>query len=151
MDIGLDGLDELHKPQECPECGGHMIYKGVGEYECEKCKHIEFDDYGKVRNYLEENKGATAFEIQQGTGISQRVIRTLIRDERIEVSKNSRVFMKCKMCGADIRLGDLCSDCQKKQERIDLQKRKENRNTSVKGYGKGKTGEDGAKRFRRER
>ena len=128
-----------------------MVYKGVGEYACEKCKHIEYDDYGKVRKYLEENKGATAYEIQQGTGIAQRVIRTLVREERIEVSKNSRVFMKCKICGTDIRLGDLCSDCQKKQKQEDMQRKKDHRKTSIKGYGSEKTDESGAKRFRRER
>ena len=100
---------------------------------------------------MEENKGATAYEIQQGTGIAQRVIRTLVREERIEVSKNSRVFMKCKICGTDIRLGDLCSDCQKKQKQEDMQRKKDHRKTSIKGYGSEKTDESGAKRFRRER
>lgn len=142
--------DELNKPKVCPECGGHMKFLGVGEYACEDCKHKEFDDYGKVRNYLEINRGATAYDIEQGTGVRQRNIRKLIRNERIEVSENSKVFLKCKMCGTDIRFGELCASCQKKQEGIKLQNIKENRKSSVRGYGKEK-GEEGSRRFRRER
>ena len=49
---------EVDRPTFCTKCGGVMVYKGIGEYECEECGTLEYDDYGKVRNYLEEHRGA---------------------------------------------------------------------------------------------
>ena len=40
--------------EKCQECGGTRIeYKGVGEYKCEDCGLLMYNDYGKVRLYLE--------------------------------------------------------------------------------------------------
>lgn len=142
--------DELNKPILCPECEGHLKFQGLGEYRCEDCKTKAYDDYGKVRNYLEEHRGATAFEIEQQTGVRQRNIRRLIRDERIEVSEQSRVFLKCKGCGMDIRFGNLCSTCKKKQEERDKKERSSTKKKSMSGYGR-VTGEEGSKRFKREK
>lgn len=41
--------DEYHIPRACEKCGGVMIFKGVGEYHCEDCGEVAYDDYGKVR------------------------------------------------------------------------------------------------------
>ncbi len=147
MDLEKDGLN---KPMICKECGGHMKFQGLGEYRCEECGTLAYDDYGKVRNYLEEHRGATAYEISQEIGIPQRNIRKLIREERIEVSENSRVFVKCKMCGQDIRLGDLCDSCKKKKTDLEIKSKNTKRSATMSGYGKTK-GEVGSKRFRRER
>ena len=51
------GIDIYNRPSVCSVCGGKMLFVGVGEYHCERCKNVEFDDYGKVRNYIEEHKG----------------------------------------------------------------------------------------------
>ena len=39
-------------PMVCDECGGRSKYKAQGRYECEYCRKIMLDDYGKVRAYL---------------------------------------------------------------------------------------------------
>ncbi len=83
---GLDFFDVYHVPRLCKECGGVMIYKGVGEYRCEDCDSLDYDDYGKVRLFIEKHRGATAMEIESYTGVSQRIIRKLLRDGRIEVA-----------------------------------------------------------------
>ena len=54
---------EVLRPTICRECGGILVYGGIGEYRCEECGRIEYDDYGKVRNYLEDHKGANVSEI----------------------------------------------------------------------------------------
>ena len=50
---GMGALDMYHIPRVCTECGGVMIFKGVGEYHCEECGAVDYDDYGKVRGYIE--------------------------------------------------------------------------------------------------
>lgn len=49
--------DNYNRPTICAECGGIMVFKGVGEYKCEKCGSVGYDDYGKTRNYIEHHRG----------------------------------------------------------------------------------------------
>ena len=56
----ISKVNTYNRPTYCEKCGGVMVFKGVGEYECEKCGALEYDDYGKVRNYIEKHMGANA-------------------------------------------------------------------------------------------
>ena len=137
-------------PYRCEECGSnHIKYQGVGSYICEDCRHEMFDDYGKVRNYLDAQHGATLHDAAMATGVPQNKIRQLIREERFEIAANSAVFMRCEMCGADIRSGRYCDECLKvvfEQEAM-LGKRAKSKN--IHGYGAGNVAASGAKRFHR--
>ena len=104
----------LDIPVLCDECGGRMIFRGVGEYACENCGAIAYDDYGKVRNYIEKHPGATQSDVSEATGVSKAKIKQLLIEERIEVTPDSAVFMHCALCGADIRSGMYCAECAKK-------------------------------------
>ena len=64
-------LDAYNRPKKCPECGGDMIFKGCGEYCCEDCRYTAYDDYGKVRNYVEQHAGVTAAQVSEATGVKQ--------------------------------------------------------------------------------
>ncbi|MBR6451675.1 MAG: flagellar protein [Lachnospiraceae bacterium] len=101
-------------PTVCKECGGDMVYRGVGEYACEKCGALAYDDYGKVRNYIEQHPGATQANVSEGTGVSRAKIKQLLLEERIEVAPDSPIFMHCVLCGADIRSGRYCEACAAK-------------------------------------
>lgn len=147
-------MDTYHIPRTCAECGGVMIYKGVGEYRCEDCNRLDFDDYGKVRLYIEQHKGATALEIEAGTGVSQKTIRQMLRESRLQIAAGSKSFLHCERCGKAIRSGVLCPECEMSQHRmLEEQQRKKKREnlSSVQGYGSDKQdGAHGEKRFRRE-
>lgn len=110
MDINL--TTPKYESKKCPKCGETMIFKGLGEYTCEQCHYHEFDDYGKVRNYIEVHKGCNAVEIEQATGVSRREINRMLKEERIEVSKDSKIFLKCERCGKSILTGRYCEECQ---------------------------------------
>lgn len=100
------------KPLKCEECGETKLdYKGLGEYKCSKCGLIMFDEYGLVRNFLDKHPGATQVEVAKETGVSKAHIRAMLKDDKIEISKDSLVFMTCEKCGAEIRSGRLCSNC----------------------------------------
>ena len=63
-----------------------MIFKGVGEYHCENCRHVEYDDYGKVRLYVEKHRGATSSEVSMQTGVSQKAIRQKLKENNLNQS-----------------------------------------------------------------
>lgn len=100
-----------HRPVYCEECGGKMFYHEAGQYQCEDCGKIALDDYGKIKEYLEENKNATAKEISEATGVEMKIIGMFLRDGRIQIPKGSRIFIKCKRCGCALRSGRYCEDC----------------------------------------
>lgn len=148
-------IDKYNKPTRCSRCKGWMEFMGVGEYRCEKCGTVEYDDYGIVRNYIETHKGATTAEISAMTGVSQRIINEMLRDERFEITSDSRTFLKCMGCGKEIRSGMYCPICAKLAEAAELRKKREKekaeRTRNFQGVGVEdvhKTS-DGAKRFTR--
>jgi len=138
----------FNKPSVCKLCKGRMIFKGVGEYRCEDCLNLEYDDYGKVRNYIENKHGATMLEIENAVNVKQKVIRQMLKEERFEITSNSNVFMICEACGKEIRSGKLCHKCSsvfaKKQG--DLPETSKN----IKGIAKNPSANSvGEKRFKR--
>ena len=82
---------EFCKPIKCSKCGsGSLHYKGLGEYICEECENLEYDDYGLVRNYLEKHKSTPITVIAQETGVSKYTIRQMLEEERFDICPTSR-------------------------------------------------------------
>lgn len=96
----------------CEYCGGVLSFLYRGTYQCKACGKLNYDDYQKVRNYLEVNGPKTIFEIEEATGISRRIIGEFLRDEMLEVPRHSSVTLHCQRCGAGIRTGTLCERCK---------------------------------------
>lgn len=143
-------MDTYNKPLMCKECGGIMVYKGVGEYKCEECGALDYDDYGKVRNYVETHHGATTAQVSEETGVSQKSIRTMLKESKLEVTADSRDFLRCEICGIDIRFGRFCPKCESEYRRkIEAEARAEKK--SMTGYGSEHIAEEGVKRFTREK
>lgn len=145
-------VNTYNRPTYCSECGGVMVFKGVGEYRCEKCGFISYDDYGKVRNYLEEHMGATTAETSKATGVSQKSVRDMLKEGKIEIAQNSAIFLRCEICGATIRSGRYCSKCETNYHRdLEEMARKARRQDDMFGYStERRKREEGSKRFRRE-
>lgn len=144
-------LSRLNIPTYCSKCGGVMIFKGVGEYQCEDCGSLEYDDYGKARNYIEKHPGATSAQVSTATGVSQKSIRDMLKNERLEIAPNSNTFLSCESCGAKIRYGRFCSKCETAYHRGIEESARASRNNNMAGYGaEVNKGEEGAKRFRRD-
>ena len=144
--------DLYHVPNTCAECGGELVYKGVGEYRCEQCKAVVYDDYGKVRLYVEQHPGATIADTEAATGVPHKVIRQLLREERLEVATGSRTFLSCRSCGVQIRSGELCPQCAAKQPPKSEDPRRRNMKKDMMGVGMNDfSGQEGAKRFTRDK
>lgn len=141
-----------NRPVYCPECAGVMVYKGVGEYVCEQCGFVAYDDYGKARNYVEEHMGANAAEVSKATGVSQRAIREMLKEGRLEIAPNSTLFLRCEICGATIRWGRFCPKCELAYHKdLEEMARKARRKDDAFGYStERRKGEAGSKRFSRD-
>lgn len=137
-------------PRVCESCGGVMVYKGVGEYQCEDCKDIAYDDYGKTRLYIETHRDAMISEIEAATGVSQRTIRAMLKEGRFELRADSKTMMFCEICRRAIRSGKLCPECEISYHRKLEEKQRKERQAGMRGFGKTKGEAVGAKRFKRE-
>lgn len=80
-------VDAYNRLGVCEVCGGKLIFQGCGEYVCEKCGDITFDDYGKVRSYVETHENASVIDTAAATGVSQDAIRMMIRERKIRIGR----------------------------------------------------------------
>ena len=144
-------LKEVERPTFCKKCSGVMVYKGLGEYRCEDCGEVEYDDYGKVRNYLERHRGANVAEISDMTGVSHKAIRDMIKEKRFEIIDNKGGYLRCEVCGEKINSGRMCSKCEEKYHRQVEEQARAERNKGMSGFGESSSSERGSKRYTRER
>ncbi|MCD7836487.1 MAG: hypothetical protein LUG83_07565 [Lachnospiraceae bacterium] len=142
--------DPYHIPKICEKCGGVYVFEGVGEYHCEKCGNLQYDDYGKVRLYIEQHPGANAAEVENATGVSQRSIRRMLKENRIEVADSSKVTLFCESCGKSIRSGRFCPQCEVKYHQKIEESQRRKSDHDMKGFGLNKGGEEGQRRFIRK-
>ena len=108
-------LEQIEKniPTECPECRERLYFKGSGKYICSRCHKTYYDDFGRIKNYLEEHGSAPVIEIAENTGVSIEVIDTLFEEGRLEMPKELREAARCERCGALYSNGRYCEDCIK--------------------------------------
>ena len=113
-------------------------------------KIVAYDDYGKVRNYVETHAGVTAAQVAEATGVKQKTIRQMLKESRLEIAEGSNSFMKCEMCGASIRAGRVCSKCEPAYNKAMAEKATSRNAKMMAGFGmEQRQGEEGAKRFER--
>lgn len=144
-------VNTYNRPTYCSQCGGVMVFKGVGEYHCENCGYVDYDDYGKVRGYIEEHMGANAAEASKATGVTQKSIREMLKEERLEIAPNSALFLRCEICGAPIRCGRFCQKCETAYHRnVEEMARQARHHDDMYGYStERRKAEEGSKRFKR--
>ncbi len=83
--MDLDRLKLDRKLKGCPECGHTVDYKGLGEYYCPGCKKIVYDDYGKVRVFIEEYPAANINQVAEGTGVDKSTIKEMVREGKFVI------------------------------------------------------------------
>ena len=95
----------------CPTCHTLMKYKYAGRFECETCGSEQLNDFGKIKQYIEEHGPTNALELSEKTGVRRSKISEYLRMGRVEIPENSPVFIHCKSCGISIRFGNYCAQC----------------------------------------
>lgn len=122
------------KPVKCQRCGGRLCYIGGGRYRCPLCGREAYDDFGKIKKFLEDNGPSPPIVISQSTGVSSEVVEAfqkknfvtsnqvkLLGVEREDKVKPVKVFkerqtnyhLKCARCGDGIASGRYCTTCIK--------------------------------------
>ena len=87
--MDFNDLTYERKLKSCPECGHSLDYKGLGEYFCRTCDQPVYDDYGKVRRFVEEYPGATVLQIAQATGVDKSKIRDMVRQDKFVIHSSA--------------------------------------------------------------
>ncbi len=106
-------------PIVCEGCGCEELeYIRVGIYRCTKCGKDNYDDFQKIRNFLELAGSASAMVIERETGVPRRTIDYFFRQEYLEIPSNSPDRVPCQRCGAPIRTGTLCEHCKSEQGKV---------------------------------
>ncbi|WP_053956508.1 hypothetical protein [Inediibacterium massiliense] len=108
----------------CKRCKKPINENSLYDY-CPDCfKRIE-EVFDKIEDYLSEYPGATAFEIEQETGVPYYVINNFIRDGRLLEIPNEYLNFECKRCGCLLLSAHhkYCPRCRKELEKeIELAK-----------------------------
>ena len=113
----MPSLEELerffleHKPIKCEKCREKLVYIGSGKYECEACNYIMMDDFGKVKDYIEEHGPTSILELAAVTGVKRSLIEGFLKSGRLEIPEGSDFYISCEKCGCQIRYGRYCPEC----------------------------------------
>ncbi len=92
-------MRELRKGlKTCRRCKTHIHENSLREY-CSRCNGIIEEVFDKIRNYLREFPGATAYEMEQRLEIPVHVINNFVKDGRLIEIPNEHLNIQCLRCG----------------------------------------------------
>ena len=109
----LENVFLANRPISCKKCNGKLFYMGSGKYKCDPCETEYYDDFGKVKEFLEEHGPAPALMIAEHTGVNFELIDLFLRKGKLEIIENSKFYISCEKCGCSIRYGRYCPHCSK--------------------------------------
>lgn len=106
--MGADIVNNLDgKIYVCGKCGGSRLdYRGLGRYRCLECGFITLDDFGKVKEFVDDPD-----RDNKSLDVSLSSLANLLREGRVEFKENSACFLRCVKCGRAIRYGRYCRSC----------------------------------------
>ena len=90
-----------------------MYYIAGGHFKCHDCETEAIDDFGLVKDYIDEHGASPAIVISEETGVPMEIINGLLRNGRVEIPEGSKMYIKCEKCGCSIRYGRYCMECAK--------------------------------------
>ncbi|MBP1763059.1 MAG: YvyF: flagellar operon protein [Firmicutes bacterium] len=91
----------------CPECG--KIYMENPTKMCPACYAVFEENEQKVVEFLRKKRKASLEEIHKGTGVAQKIILRMVRQNRL--MSDFQIEYPCETCGAPIVEGRLCEAC----------------------------------------
>jgi len=109
----LENVFLANRPISCKKCNGKLFYMGSGKYRCHPCEEEYYDDFGKVKEFLEEQGAAPAVIIAEHTGVRMELIDLFLRTGKLEIIEGSKFYLSCEKCGCAIRYGRYCPHCSK--------------------------------------
>lgn len=100
--------------RNCPECG--RLFRYTSRYCCLDCMDQDERLFLKVRSHLADNRGSSAEQLAESTGVALARITRWLREGRLElyVADGS---LTCECCDEPVRSGRFCPDCRQHLEK----------------------------------
>jgi len=97
------------KVRTCRWC--RKLYQGLSDTFCPECVEKMDDAFVTIRTYLDDHPKANAAEVTKATGLEERVVLQLLKDERLQ--EYTHLTKRCEICGRTITEGRFCGGCKK--------------------------------------
>lgn len=97
--------------RNCRNCGNLFNYV-MGPMICPACKESLEAKFQEVKQYISEHPGVGIRQVSDACDVETSTIQQWLREERLEVTENSAIFLSCDGCGANIRSGRFCDKCK---------------------------------------
>lgn len=97
--------------RNCRNCGRIFNYV-TGAILCQSCKEQMEKKFQDVKEYIRENPRVGIQEVADACEVPTSQIHQWLREERLEVTEDSSIFLNCEGCGAPIRSGKYCDKCK---------------------------------------
>lgn len=95
--------------KNCKQC--NKVFAHPTRHLCEGCYKDAQAQFERVREYLEENRGATVAEVAEETDTDVEVIYEYIKEGRLTVVPKD-AELRCQICGTKIASGRVCAVCR---------------------------------------
>ncbi|MBR6627481.1 MAG: flagellar protein [Lachnospiraceae bacterium] len=97
--------------RNCRNCGRIFNYV-TGNIICPACRSELEEKFQEVKKYVQEHRGVGISQVAEACDVEPQIIQQWLRDERLEVTEDSAIFLNCEKCGAPIRSGRYCDACR---------------------------------------
>ena len=97
--------------KNCRGCGRIFNYI-TGPFLCQACKEKMEMKFEEVKEYIRENPGVGIKEVAEACDVETSQINQWLREERLELTEGSTIFLSCESCGTQIRSGKYCEQCK---------------------------------------
>lgn len=79
---------------------------------CQRCREEMEAKFQVVKEYIRSNPGVGIPEVSEACDVPVSQIQRWLREERLEVTENSPIYLTCESCGGLIRSGKYCDKCK---------------------------------------
>lgn len=96
--------------RNCRSCGNIFNYV-TGQVVCPACREKMEKKFQDVKEYIRNNRGAGIKEVSEACDVEAGQIRQWLKEDRLEVTEDSAIYLTCESCGTAIRSGRFCEKC----------------------------------------
>lgn len=99
--------------RNCKYCGRLFNYV-AGPIMCQACREKNEKKFQEVKDYIRDHKGMGIQEVAEACEVDPQQIRQWLREDRLELTEDSPIYLTCESCGTPIRSGKYCDKCKNK-------------------------------------
>lgn len=97
--------------RNCKSCGNIFNYV-VGPIMCPACREALEEKFVTVRDYIREHPKVDIHEVSEACNVDVQLIKKWLREERLEITSETAMFLECERCGTSIKSGKYCDKCK---------------------------------------